>query len=189
MRILRAADYKIMPWKNGMGSTTEIAVSPEAEGFEGFDWRISMARVETDGPFSPFPGIDRTLLVLEGDGIILKVADHGLVRLDRESIHSFPGDQPTYATLIGGPIVDLNVMSRRDRFQHNVSRLDLTTPQVFPSPSALTVLLVERGAVTVQYGSILEVLANYDGLVLGPGVGPIRMESAASARLVLIAFR
>jgi environmental stress-induced protein Ves len=189
MRILRAANYKIMPWKNGMGSTTEIAVSPQAEGLEGFDWRISMARVETDGPFSLFPDIDRTLLILEGDGIILTVADRGPVRLDRESMHSFPGDQPTYASLIGSPIVDLNVMSRRGRFQHSVSRLDLTTPQIFPSPSSLTVLLVERGPATVQSGSILEVLADYDGLVLDPGAGPVRMESAASARLVLIALR
>ena len=61
MRILRAPDYRVMPWKNGGGTTTEVAVSPEGAGLDHFDWRISMARVEQDGPFSTFPGIDRTL--------------------------------------------------------------------------------------------------------------------------------
>ena len=51
-----------MPWKNGGGETAEIAVSPPGAALDDFDWRLSMARVETDGPFSAFPGIDRTLV-------------------------------------------------------------------------------------------------------------------------------
>ena len=68
MLILRAAGYRVMPWKNGGGTTTEVAVSPDHAGLEDFDWRISMARVETSGPFSSFAGIDCTLSVLEGEG-------------------------------------------------------------------------------------------------------------------------
>ncbi|TIN81446.1 MAG: HutD family protein, partial [Mesorhizobium sp.] len=72
MRILRAAEYRSMPWKNGGGVTTEIAVSPSGAGLDDFDWRVSMARVELSGPFSQFAGIDRTLAVLEGEGIVLE---------------------------------------------------------------------------------------------------------------------
>jgi len=61
MRIIRAADCLVMPWKNGGGTTTEIAVAPEGASLNDFDWRISMAHVGADGPFSSFPGIDRTL--------------------------------------------------------------------------------------------------------------------------------
>ena len=58
MKILRHEDYKVMPWKNGGGITTEIWVSPEGSGLAGvpFDWRVSIADVATDGPFSKFAG-------------------------------------------------------------------------------------------------------------------------------------
>ena len=62
-----------MPWKNGGGVTTEIAVFPEAAGLDDFEWRLSMATVATDGPFSLFAGVDRTLAVLDGEGIVLSV--------------------------------------------------------------------------------------------------------------------
>jgi environmental stress-induced protein Ves len=189
MQILRAANYKVMPWKNGLGSTTEIAVSPGAQGLDGFDWRISMARVAADGPFSPFPGIDRTLLVLEGDGIILSVASHPLVRLDRDAIHAFPGDQSTYATLVGGPIVDLNIMTRRERFRHAVRRVDLAGAKTWDAPTVLTVVFVERGAITLQAGAVSEVLEERDAILLDAQSPTLRMEAAAPARLVAIEFQ
>ena len=72
MRILRAENYRRMRWKNGGGETAEIAVFPEGAGLDEFDWRISMARVEAGGPFSRFPGVDRTLSILEGEGMVLE---------------------------------------------------------------------------------------------------------------------
>ncbi len=51
MQILRASDHRVMPWKNGGGSTTEIAVFPIDSGLDAFDWRVSMATVAADGPF------------------------------------------------------------------------------------------------------------------------------------------
>ncbi|RUU10282.1 HutD family protein, partial [Mesorhizobium sp. M7A.T.Ca.TU.009.01.3.2] len=83
MRILRAAEYRSMPWKNGGGVTTEIAVSPSGAGLDDFDWRVSMARVELSGPFSQFAGIDRTLAVLEGEGIVLEIASHPPTSINR----------------------------------------------------------------------------------------------------------
>src|SRR3954470_15521560 len=85
MRILRAADHKVMPWKNGLGATTEIAISPERDGLGDFAWRVSMAQVANDGPFSSFPGIDRTLLVLAGCGMMLDVDGRPTVTLTRDS--------------------------------------------------------------------------------------------------------
>ena len=129
MRILRAADYRRMPWKNGGGETVEIAVFPEDAALADFGWRVSMATVASDGPFSVFPGIDRTLAVLSGDGMDLSIAGIGERLLTPESeALAFPADAPTTARLTGGPITDLNVMTRRGRFTHRMSRHDSEGP-------------------------------------------------------------
>ena len=77
-----------------------------------------MADVASDGPFSSFPGIDRTLIVVEGEGIELDV--EGIVYpLDAANPKlSFSGDDITTGRLLSGPIRDLNVMTRRGQFRH-----------------------------------------------------------------------
>jgi environmental stress-induced protein Ves len=123
MRHLPASDRKPAPWKNGGGVTVEVAIHPEGASLDGFAWRISLATVASDGPFSLFPGIDRTLTVLTGAGIDLAVAGQSIKRLDPGSLpFSFPGDVPTAATLVAGPIEDLNVMTRRGVARHDVAR-------------------------------------------------------------------
>lgn len=138
MRLIRQNRYRRQPWKNGGGETIEIAVSPPEATTDDFNWRVSMARVETDGPFSVFPGIDRTLMVIDGDGIELDVEGYGLTTLT-DAPHAFPGDRPTNARLLGGAITDLNVMTRRGVVAHRVSRLILTGPRdlVVRSPTVL----------------------------------------------------
>ncbi len=126
MRLLPASQRKASPWKNGGGVTTEIAIHPAGAALDAFDWRISLATVAVEGPFSTFPGIDRTLTVLTGAGLDLAVEGRATVRLDPSSPpYSFPGDVATGATLIDGPIEDLNVMTRRGRVRHQVERLTL----------------------------------------------------------------
>lgn len=123
MQVLRAENHRVMPWKNGGGSTTEIAVFPPDAGMAAFDWRVSMAGVAADGAFSCFAAIDRTLAVLSGEGIVLSVEGRPPARLTRDDEPvSFPGDVATSATLIAGPILDLNVMTRRGRFTHRLTR-------------------------------------------------------------------
>ena len=73
-RVLTPADYRRMPWKNGGGHTTEIAAEPPGAGMASFAWRVSVADIAHDGPFSAFPGVDRTLVLLAGDGMRLATA-------------------------------------------------------------------------------------------------------------------
>lgn len=123
-RILKAADHRRMPWKNGRGETVEIAVHPAGAGLADFGWRVSMAGVTEDGDFSIFPQIDRTLAVLTGAGIALQVQGQPAQRLTPESAPlAFPADVPTSARLLAGPITDLNVMTRRGAFTHRLARL------------------------------------------------------------------
>ncbi|MFG1428253.1 HutD/Ves family protein [Roseixanthobacter glucoisosaccharinicivorans] len=149
MRIVRAADCRRMAWKNGGGETVEILTVPEGAGLSDFDWRISSATVASAGPFSAFAGIDRTLCVLSGEGLTLAVPPHAPVRLDPASApYRFPGEAAVFGTPHGGPVVDLNIMTRRARFTHEVTRLTLDAPLSVPSAGADVVIFVVQGAVS-----------------------------------------
>ena len=114
-----------MPWKNGQGETAEVAVAPEGAGLSAFDWRVSMASVTADGAFSAFPGVDRTLSVLSGAGIRLAVDGRARDLTAASAPFSFPADRPAEAALLGGPVTDLNVMTRRSAWTHRVRRIDV----------------------------------------------------------------
>jgi environmental stress-induced protein Ves len=114
------------PWKNGAGLTREIAAGPEGADAAEFEWRISVAEVGGDGPFSAFPGIDRSIVLLDGAGMLLTSNDGSLVhRLDRRhEPFCFSGDLPLEATLLDGPTTDFNVMTRRGTWEAEVLRID-----------------------------------------------------------------
>jgi environmental stress-induced protein Ves len=112
-RVLTPADYRHATWKNGGGRTTEIAAYPSDAGLERFIWRASVADIEHNGPFSAFPGIDRTLVLLQGVGIALTGVGEPLeVRAHYEPI-KFIGDVSLECALIEGPVRDFNLMIRR----------------------------------------------------------------------------
>ncbi|MGV1766742.1 HutD/Ves family protein [Rhizobium rhizogenes] len=151
MRILRASDYKRMPWKNGGGETVEIAVSPGGAGLADFDWRVSMATVATDGPFSVFSGIDRTLSILEGAGMTLFIEGREPVLLTEGSDPlPFAADAPTSATLVDGTIMDLNVMTRRGRLSHSVKRSAVDGHTELQLHAGIALLLCDHGNLRVD---------------------------------------
>lgn len=113
MRILRVRDRVVTPWKNGGGTTAEIAAHPPDAGLNDFDWRVSVADVRTGGPFSRFDGIDRKLALLKG-ALSLTIEGRGTIALTPDSPPlEFPGDVKTDAVLTSDAAQDLNVMTRR----------------------------------------------------------------------------
>lgn len=186
MRILRAADYRVMPWKNGGGTTTEIAVFPDGAGLDDFDWRISMAKVETSGPFSSFAGIDRTLSVLGGEGIVLNIAGQPTARLTAASAPlAFPGDVPTGAALIGGPIADLNVMTRRGRMTHRVERRPLSG-EIRIAPRADTTLILAVGSGFTLFTDDAPDFGPLDTLILDRDSPELRLQPKGRGQLFVI---
>jgi environmental stress-induced protein Ves len=119
---LALAAIAAQPWKNGAGLTRELAVEPRAAGTTDFHWRISIAEVDRDAPFSAFPGIDRCITLLRGAGMRLASTDGSFEhRLDRVlAPFSFPGDLALDATLLGGACSDFNVMTRRGAWRAEV---------------------------------------------------------------------
>ena len=172
MRLIRFADLKEAPWKNGGGTTTEIAVFPEGAGFEDFEWRLSMAKVASDGPFSRFAGIDRTLTLIEGEGMRLAIEGRESVILTSESEPlPFPGDVATQAWLVGGPIRDLNVMTRRGRWTHTVRRLGGETEVVADEVTIIVALGELRlGEETLAFGDTAVLAAGEKKIFSGKGL-------------------
>jgi len=187
VKIIRAADCRATPWRNGGGETTEIAVVPGSASFDDFDWRISMARVASDGPFSEFAGIDRSLAVTTGSGLALTIGNAANVVLDGNSEPvRFAGDTPTSARLLAGPITDLNVMTRRDRFDHRLQRISVATNCDFGdhdiaaivSPIGEVSVFAQQGAVTLMRGDAAILTSAADA--------PCRIVPARACYLVLL---
>jgi environmental stress-induced protein Ves len=175
VRIIRAGDCKATPWKNGGGSTTEIAIGPAGASLEAFDWRVSMARVASDGPFSDFAGVDRTLAVVKGNGLVLTTGENAPVTLSSGADPvSFPGDTPTSARLTAGEIADLNVMTRRGRFRHRLLRIARSVSRDFGDDDIAEVLSLD-GTTMVTFGE--------DSTTLDHG------EAAGFSRTTMIGFR
>jgi hypothetical protein len=190
VRIIRASDYRTTPWKNGGGATTEIAVEPSSASLGNFDWRVSMAHVASDGPFSEFSGIDRTLAVVKGDRLSLAIGDATPVVLDRDSEPiRFGGDTPTLARLLAGEIIDLNVMTRRGRFDHRLQRLRAPAQCTFDGhDAALVVACSGNVALTLRQNSFA--LADGDSAILARADdGPFSIVPAISADCYLILLR
>ncbi len=174
LRVLRAADREAVPWRNGGGTTREIAVSPDGAGTDDFDWRISLADVTADGPFSAFPGVERVLTVADGAGMELTVDGQRLRAEERFRPHAFPGDVETDGRLLAGPVVNFNVMHRRDRTAARVSVVRGVQPVVVESGS--TVLIVALEGTTVLKDVTL---GRFDAVVLD-AVGPDAVTGDAS---------
>ncbi len=112
--IIRLQDCPSRPWKNGLGRTREIAVHPPAAGGDDFQWRISIAEVDSAAPFSRFPGIDRQIVLLEGAGFTMTLDDSQTHALTTPfAPFAFPGESRVDVALAGGATRDFNLMVRR----------------------------------------------------------------------------
>ncbi|MFD8985614.1 HutD family protein [Streptomyces sp. NPDC059564] len=183
IRILRAAERTAVPWKNGGGVTREIAARPEGAGTADFAWRISLAEVAADGPFSEFPGVDRTLTLAEGAGMDLTVAGERRLVDERYAPRHFPGDRPTGCRLLDGPVVNFNVMYRREGVRARTAvvrgELALTVP-----PEGTLLVCALDGPATLDRGPLpgpAAELGPYDAALLtGPATVLLRTEGYAA---------
>ncbi len=109
LQIIRRSSFKRTPWKNGGGFTHEVFRVPPTS--EPFLWRVSVAQIESSGPFSDFTGYDRKMVLLQGRGIALKFGsgEHRVLRSIADFVE-FDGAMPTHCELIDGPCLDLNLM-------------------------------------------------------------------------------
>jgi environmental stress-induced protein Ves len=192
MKVCRADSYIVMPWKNGGGSTTEIAVSPAGASLDAFDWRVSMARIERDGPFSSFPGIDRTLTLLDGKRVELRIDGRApQVLTPSAPTLRFTGEDRVEASVPDGPITDFNVMTRRASCRHRFEQIRLNGEHPLARRGGQTLVFLAEGSVLRcrPYGGQVVALGRRDCLVLeqaDPADWRIEADGTATAFLITI---
>ena len=175
-------DVRALPtqrWKNGAGTTREVARGPADAGLDDFDWRISLAEIERDAPFSSFPGIERCIVLLQGAGMDLLGESGGAVQtLNRMVPWTFDGERALSARLTGGPCSDFNVMTRRGRWRADLRVLHGAAAV---ASGHVTLLLAVEGAWQVGKEPIEPMQALlWHGLEAPIAVGP-RSQGTASA--------
>lgn len=181
--VLRAADRRAVPWKNGGGVTREIAAWPPGSGFDDFAWRISMADVREDGPFSSFPGVDRMLMVLEGE---LRLTLQGVGVFDLSPCSAplaFSGAAPVCATLTAGPVLDLNVMTRRSEAFAHIERV-ASSADIPAAPGSRLVFALADG-VRVHSVDGVQSLRRHDALLTKTGM---RVAASSDVQALVISL-
>ena len=154
-RILRSVDYVARPWKNGGGTTRDIVVSPPGASLDTFDWRLSLAQVDRDGPFSRFDNVDRTLVLLSG---AMMLQQHGRrIDLARNEPFAFEGERAIEATVGGGSTLDFNAMTRRGRASHSVRRESFSKQAHVETRAGSTLVLFALECGLIVDGEQLEV--------------------------------
>lgn len=173
------------PWKNGGGSTRTLAVSPRGAPLDNFDWRISVAAITADGAFSLFPGIDRSLVLVEGDSVRLTLDGARTVLLDTANpMLWFPGEAQV-AAAVSGPTLDFNVMTRRNRCRHQLE--PITAPCQLARRSTTTLLFVAGdGPVLARGGQQAFTLQRHDALLLDADDAPHWQLDAPDAASVFL---
>lgn len=180
MRILRAAIRVPAPWKNGGGTTLEVASFPESATPSRFAWRISVAEVRRAGPVPLFPGVDRKLAIIEGR-LSLTVQGREAVELSADSaVASFPGDVPTSSQPLTSHVTDLNLMTRRGQFTSDMTRYrDGTLRALSMSPAEMTAVIALQPLELRVAGNRFE-LGSRDAVLLSPGDGhPLELHPGA----------
>jgi len=183
-RGLPAEGRVTMPWKNGGGVTREIAAWPPSASLDAFDWRISMANVDVEGPFSRFENVDRVLTVVKGS-LALQFGDGASVVLTEMSDPlAFAGEAPCLGAPSDGGVIDLNVMVRRGRATVRVRRC--FEPQPLRCDGGVLLLLaldsgVLNGAPIAPYDAMLAAIGDV-ATVTGPWPRLIAVELVLSPR-------
>lgn len=130
IQIIRYEECESSLWKNGGGSTKQLLISPKDADLTNFDYRISIATISSDGPFSIFPGIDRQLCILEGEGVKLLMSENGakpseLLLRPNQATFCFSGETQIESQLLDKQIIDFNVMTKRGKYRAYIERLEL----------------------------------------------------------------
>lgn len=164
IKIIKADEYRHMPWKNGRGTTCEVMRQPTFDD-EPLDWRVSIADIKDQvSSFSLFPGLTRVISTLEGDGMKLCVDGQWSRELLAFDPFVFSGDSIVESSLIGGPIRDFNLIYNPLILHARLQWLKVCGPQVFCS-SAAQVLIFSVGQMNAQTGGQSWALDQHDSLL------------------------
>lgn len=186
-RVVPANEYRRERWKNGFGWTREIVRVPEGDAW---DWRLSIAEIEQDGPFSTFPGIDRELVLIRGNGLRLHVDGHAVELSPPHGRHRFAGEQTVHGELVDGVTHDFNLMWRRDAVEAELFHRPLVGPMLFfAEPGVSWAIHLLSGRARFDAASALPPLWAGDTAILASAEGRARHALDGGGELLAIRIR
>lgn len=149
---VRQDEQPEMPWANGGGSTRQVAIEPiDGSLASGFTWRVSCARVDSDGPFSLLPGVDRSLWLWRGAGVRLATPHGEVVLATPFARYDFAGELAVHCTRLDGTCEDVNVMTNRARCRSEARIAAVHAGSALMVPAAPQwLVLVLDGSITVR---------------------------------------
>ncbi|MBC9249339.1 hypothetical protein A9179_03505 [Pseudomonas alcaligenes] len=175
-----------MPWKNGGGTTCELAIAPAGADLEDFAWRISCARVASSGPFSRFAGVERSLALLDGAGLDLQLNGQPRTLRPGDPPLVFAGEDEVSAELVDGPISDFNLMTRRSAWRHELQALQLDGTQILPHAADILLIYCQAGPLVVQLpGAAAYSLDEGQGLLLEQPLAEPTLSTTTGALLYI----
>ena len=184
------ADLPVEPWRNGGGQTRLIVAAETVDG--DWNWRVSLAEIRSNGPFSVFPGIDRQALLAEGEQLTLRGGETALQFRRIGDGHGFEGERELSAELAAGPVRLFNVMTRRGQATAGVSVHQGSTELSLADGGTL-VLLVTSGEFDLSFRgarppSNIELQVGLgEGLHLSDLAGALRVEALSLDACLLVA--
>ena len=191
--VLRASGYARMRWKNGAGWTSEILKVHAGNERDTNDWlwRLSIAEIDADAPFSAFPGVERELVLLSGNGLRLRFDDgetHDL--LPPHDKLRFAGERTAFGELIDGPTRDFNLMWKRDAVDAQLWHRPLVgTMVLFVDPGDTWAVHLLAGSARFADDSVLGELGAGDTAVLDAGGVRRRFVLDGGGEVLLIRVR
>lgn len=184
VKLIDQKRFRAMPWANGRGVTTELYVHKDARTGRML-WRLSIAGVDSDGPFSHFAGYDRVLVLLDGVGVTLSHGDGTVDRLSRAyEIATFPGDVATQATLTDGPIKDFNLIADRASYRTAVAVVPPETTSVSVNSNHFAIFAAGNDLLVRDPASARHIVSHGDLLLVGAPVAGDWLLSGATAIVI-----
>lgn len=184
LRHLPASGYVSLPWKNGQGLTEEICLMPEGANRESFDLRVSRATIAAPGLFSPFPGVDRTITVIEGKGLVLKFAD-GEAHLAPLVPFAFDSGLTPDGRPEGGQVRVLNVMAPRRAWRIGPAQVFTGPTELAAEPGALRVIFSVEGVWSIKASGQIITFVGGDTVLSG---GEARLTPAGRGAILVVSL-
>jgi environmental stress-induced protein Ves len=173
-RLLRADARAAQPWRNGAGITREVATDVACAQF---GWRVSIATIDRDAPFSRFAGYDRTLVHVAGGALALALPDRRITLTPGGSI-AFAGEAVVSAC-VAAPATVLNVMTARARYAHRVDRLEIAD-DIAVRDASIVIALTDG----LRAGDVM--LRPLDALAIAAGEAPMTLSGNGTAMGIAI---
>ena len=182
--VITPAHWQTQRWQNGGGITHQLCRQDDEQGLL---WRVSIAEVASDGPFSRFDNIDRIIMLLTGGGFSLHGVGDNPQLLDTPlTPFTFAGETPIHCTLLNGAVRDFNLMTRRAAVQADLQVLTIGRAAQQLPLSAQTLIYVASGSLEVVLENQRISLAARQTLSLTDGIGSVQLSSKHNTKVIYI---